>query len=145
MIYPSRCKLDETLEYHRSRANAQRMSFEAFTFIGAEDSVAYLQCDVVICDANDEHSRCNAGCLPVARRRRAPLIISTKNTQSGNLRSGPILVTHKKLHRPRREVQLVNAAVEKSRLAPKMLNSSGQCFLKSPSSHFDCPIYSCTI
>lgn len=119
------CKLDETLQYHPSSLNAQRLSFEAFTFVGAEDSIAYLQCDVVICDAQDENSRCNAGCLPVARRRRAPLIISAKHTETGKLRSGPILITHKKLHRPRREVQTVDHGLAKNEVMPKVFNKSG--------------------
>eukprot|EP00795_Rhopilema_esculentum_P014046 gene14047-5026_t len=121
------CKLDETLEYHAPGVNSQRMSFEAFTFVGAEDSVAYLQCDVVICDANDPNSRCNAGCLPSARRRRAPIIISTHNKASGNIRSGPMLVTHKKLRRPRREVQISNSnlAVVKTQLTPRAISKSG--------------------
>ena len=125
-----RCKLDETLEYHAPGVNSQRMSFEAFTFVGAEDSVAYLQCDVVICDANDPNSRCNAGCLPSARRRRAPVIISTHNKASGNIRSGPMLVTHKKLRRPRRQVQISNSnlAVVKTQLTPRAISKSGLYF-----------------
>ena len=118
------------------------MSFEAFTFVGAEDSVAYLQCDVVICDAQDPNSRCNAGCLPSARRRRAPLIISGKNTASGNLLSGPMLVTHKKLQRPRRAVQLVDNSEEKKQLSPRALHQSGNYNLDSIMKYLWCILLS---
>ena len=122
--------MDETLEYHPSSRNAQRMSFEAFTFVGAEQSVAYLQCDVIVCDAHDEQSRCKADCLPAARRRRAPLIISSKSTEAGTVESGPIWVTNKRLARPRREVQLANPAVSRTELSTKVLNKSGRHLLQ---------------
>lgn len=102
------------------------MSFEAFTFVGAEESVAYLQCDVIVCDASDENSRCKADCLPTARRRRAPIVISNKSTKAGAVESGPIWVTNKKLARPRREVQVVNSASQKTELSTKVLNKSGK-------------------
>ena len=101
------------------------MSFEAFTFVGAEDSVAYLQCDVIVCDASDENSRCNAECLPTARKRRAPVIISSRNTKAGTVESGPIWVTNRKLSRPRREVQMANSATRNTELSFVALNTSG--------------------
>ncbi len=125
-----RCKLDETIKYHQPGPNSQRISFEAFTFVGAEDSVAYLQCDVVVCDSQDPNSRCNAGCLPAARRRRAPLIISeTKSV--GKLSSGPMIITSKRLSRPRRAVQVVTTDAQKTGLSPKYLNQSGKSAIPS--------------
>ncbi len=119
------CKLDETIMYHPPGPNSQRISFEAFTFVGAEDSVAYLQCDVVVCDSQDPNSRCNAGCLPASRRRRAPLIISdTKSV--GKIASGPMMITSKKLSRPRREVQAIESSAQKTGLSPRFLNQSGK-------------------
>ena len=121
--------------YHAPGQNSQRISFEAFTFVGAEDSVAYLQCDVVVCDSQDPNSRCNAGCLPATRRRRAPLIISdTKSV--GKISSGPMIITHKKL-RSRREVQISNSVSLKTGLSSRILNQSGKPHLSIPVHFFN--------
>ena len=52
------CKTDPTLRSYASPPNAHRMSYESFTFVGVEDPVTYLQCDVSICDNQAKDRRC---------------------------------------------------------------------------------------
>lgn len=53
------CKTDPTLISYTSAANAHRMSYESFTFVGVDDPVTYLQCDVSICDNQAADRRCS--------------------------------------------------------------------------------------
>ena len=53
------CKTDPTLISYTSSSNAHRMSYESFTFVGVDDPVTYLQCDVSICDNQTADRRCS--------------------------------------------------------------------------------------
>ncbi|XP_053306100.1 CUB and zona pellucida-like domain-containing protein 1 [Spea bombifrons] len=61
------CLKDDTFHNFPSGSGFSRFSFSAFKFLQAQPSV-YLQCRVVICDANDSGSRCNQGCITRKRR-----------------------------------------------------------------------------
>ena len=53
------CKTDPTLLTYDGPSNAHRMSYESFTFVGVEDPITYLQCDVSICDNQAADRRCS--------------------------------------------------------------------------------------
>ena len=53
-----RCKTDETVQFHPSTPHFQRLSYEAFSFVGVNDPVTYLHCDILICDVNAPDKRC---------------------------------------------------------------------------------------
>ena len=58
---------------HLSFPHSHRMSYESFTFVGLDDPVTYLQCDILICDNKAPDRRCrDRKCLEdnVRRRRR---------------------------------------------------------------------------
>ncbi|XP_056385092.1 CUB and zona pellucida-like domain-containing protein 1 isoform X2 [Hyla sarda] len=61
------CVRDNTYSTFPSGSGYARFSFNAFRFLNAHISV-YLQCRVVICDVNDQGSRCNKGCITRQRR-----------------------------------------------------------------------------
>ena len=69
------CKQDPTLQNYASPPNAHRMSYESFSFVGIDDPVTYLQCDVSICDNQAPDRRCrDRKCLDddgTRRRRRS--------------------------------------------------------------------------
>jgi len=69
------CKEDPTLRNYASPPNTHRMSYESFTFVGVDNPVTYLQCDVSICDNQAPDKRCrDRKCLPddsTRRRRRS--------------------------------------------------------------------------
>ncbi|KAM4635922.1 CUB and zona pellucida-like domain-containing protein 1 [Discoglossus pictus] len=61
------CVKDDTYHNFASGSGFARFSFSAFKFLHSHTSV-YLQCRVVICDANDSTSRCTQGCVTRHRR-----------------------------------------------------------------------------
>ena len=66
------CKTDPTLISYASSSNAHRMSYESFTFVGIDDPVTYLQCDVSICDNQATDRRCsNRKCVADESTRRS--------------------------------------------------------------------------
>ncbi|KAM8923945.1 CUB and zona pellucida-like domain-containing protein 1 [Pelodytes ibericus] len=77
------CRKDNTYHNFPSGSGFSRFSFSAFKFLKADTSV-YLQCRVVICDANDSGSRCTQGCVTRSRRDLA------SNVHRANAVLGPI-------------------------------------------------------
>ncbi|KAL1788754.1 CUB and zona pellucida-like domain-containing protein 1 [Sigmodon hispidus] len=63
----SGCSQDETCQVYPLFGHYGRFQFNAFKFLRHLSSV-YLKCKMLICDSNDETSRCNQGC--VSRRKR---------------------------------------------------------------------------
>lgn len=63
----SRCSQDETCQVYPLSGHYGRFQFNAFKFLRHLSSV-YLKCKILICDTNDETSRCNQGCI--SRRKR---------------------------------------------------------------------------
>ncbi|KAE8590210.1 hypothetical protein XENTR_v10017980 [Xenopus tropicalis] len=61
------CAKDNTYHTFPSGIGFARFSFNAFKFLRTHNSV-YLKCRVVICDSDDEASRCNQGCISRHRR-----------------------------------------------------------------------------
>ncbi|XP_020027373.1 CUB and zona pellucida-like domain-containing protein 1 [Castor canadensis] len=66
-LIKSGCSRDETCEVYPLSGHYGRFQFNAFKFLRSLTSV-YLQCKVLICDSNDDQSRCNQGC--VSRKKR---------------------------------------------------------------------------
>ncbi|KAM7329446.1 hypothetical protein ACRRTK_011059 [Alexandromys fortis] len=63
----SGCSQDETCQVYPLSGHYGRFQFNAFKFLRHLSSV-YLKCKILICDTNDETSRCNQGCI--SRRKR---------------------------------------------------------------------------
>ncbi|XP_052052967.1 CUB and zona pellucida-like domain-containing protein 1 [Apodemus sylvaticus] len=63
----SGCSRDETCKVYPLFGHYGRFQFNAFKFLRHLSSV-YLKCKILICDTNDQESRCNQGC--VSRRKR---------------------------------------------------------------------------
>ncbi|XP_028628385.1 CUB and zona pellucida-like domain-containing protein 1 [Grammomys surdaster] len=63
----SGCSRDETCKVYPLFGHYGRFQFNAFKFLKHLSSV-YLKCKILICDTNDDTSRCNQGC--VSRRKR---------------------------------------------------------------------------
>lgn len=63
----SRCSQDETCQVYPLSGHYGRFQFNAFKFLRHLSSV-YLKCKLLICDANDETSRCSQGCISRQKR-----------------------------------------------------------------------------
>ncbi|CAH6793225.1 CUB and zona pellucida-like domain-containing protein 1 [Phodopus roborovskii] len=63
----SGCSQDETCQVYPLSGHYGRFQFNAFKFLRHLSSV-YLKCKMLICDTNDQTSRCNQGCI--SRRKR---------------------------------------------------------------------------
>ncbi|XP_063048275.1 deleted in malignant brain tumors 1 protein-like [Engraulis encrasicolus] len=79
------CPRDGTYrDYTNGTQPYARFSFQAFKFLRTQNTV-YLQCNVLICPANDDKSRCRQGC----QRRKARSLASTGH-HTDTLVLGPI-------------------------------------------------------
>lgn len=83
------CSKERSLKTHIRAASVQtRFSFEAFRFHG--DCKVYIHCELLICKAGDQTSRCSAGCINNARSKRSVQAGSFISTQV--VGSGPLIV-----------------------------------------------------
>lgn len=114
------CKTDPTVRDHPSPANAHRMSYESFSFVGVDSSITYLQCDVLICDNNAPDQRCkNRECLEenVRRRRNKRSYDNhqslSRSADAFNIHSGPVMVTNQRTHHVRVQRSIDSPPVHK--------------------------------
>ncbi|XP_040530858.1 CUB and zona pellucida-like domain-containing protein 1 isoform X1 [Gallus gallus] len=73
----SGCKKDDTVVTYQPLEHYGRFRFNAFRFLRRAPSV-YLQCDVLICDSNNESSRCTKGCVSRQKRETSSYTWKTK-------------------------------------------------------------------
>lgn len=66
-LISSGCCQDETCKVYPLFGHYGRFQFNAFKFLKHLNSV-YLKCKILICDNNDQTSRCNQGCVPRRKR-----------------------------------------------------------------------------
>ncbi|KAI8499070.1 hypothetical protein Bbelb_235230, partial [Branchiostoma belcheri] len=96
------CLVDPTLLMDSTRSNDMAMYFsvDAFTIPNADDSrLVYFHCTMLVCLKDDPDSRCNGGCIPSSRRKRA-LTDSREirvrresiSERKANISQGPIIV-----------------------------------------------------
>ncbi|XP_019624868.1 PREDICTED: CUB and sushi domain-containing protein 1-like [Branchiostoma belcheri] len=96
------CLVDPTLLMDSTRSNDMAMYFsvDAFTIPNADDSrLVYFHCTMLVCLKDDPDSRCNGGCVPSSRRKRA-LTDSREirvrresiSERKANISQGPIIV-----------------------------------------------------
>ncbi|XP_019630254.1 PREDICTED: uncharacterized protein LOC109474390 [Branchiostoma belcheri] len=68
------CDIDQTLQLNNALSGDMALyySIQSFTFPNVVDpSLVYIHCTMVVCFKDDPNSRCNEGCMPYRRRRRA--------------------------------------------------------------------------
>ncbi|ERE80681.1 CUB and zona pellucida-like domain-containing protein 1 [Cricetulus griseus] len=63
----SGCSRDETCQVYPLSGHDGRFQFNAFKFLRHLNSV-YLKCKILICDTNDQKSRCYQGCVSRSKR-----------------------------------------------------------------------------
>lgn len=81
------CKVDDTVDYIPSDRKSEKFSVESFKFIG-ENAFIFLHCQVRVCNASDEHSKCVRVCED--RRRRDVKVSAETADDVYPLAQGPI-------------------------------------------------------
>jgi len=61
----NRCALDDTVKFYDLKKNMAAFSLEAFRFNNQSMHYVYFQCDVVVCDVDDEDPLCKRNCSKV--------------------------------------------------------------------------------
>ncbi|KAJ7353942.1 hypothetical protein OS493_031083 [Desmophyllum pertusum] len=83
LIIEDACSRDNTLEYQYGQKSQHNFSIAAFRFTEGYDDV-YIHCQLTVCPANDDGTRCARGCQPSKRKRRS------EEDMSANLYIGPL-------------------------------------------------------
>ena len=93
---------------HPSPQDGHRMSYESFTFVGVENAITYLQCDVLICDNQADDQRCiQRQCLEENVRRRRRSHRSFVEDSEHRVASGPMIVMRSRsVMRMRRDINM---------------------------------------
>ncbi|XP_044179784.1 ZP domain-containing protein-like [Acropora millepora] len=81
------CKMDDTVDYIPSDRKSDKFSLETFKFIG-ENAFIFLHCQVRVCNASDEQSKCARVCE--GRRRRDVTVSAETADDVYPLAQGPI-------------------------------------------------------
>ncbi|XP_053307294.1 oncoprotein-induced transcript 3 protein [Spea bombifrons] len=86
------CVSDESVKQYTSKDHlAKHFQVPVFKFVGKDNKEVFLHCQVLVCGATDERSRCAQGCRR-RMRRQAEMAEGTSHLANHILTGGPIII-----------------------------------------------------